>query len=255
MWVVQDNNKACSWIKHFNPWSAVSTHWYKPRLEALLAGRDLLMSNIKVKFCKSNFWAVHRGSRRPDVIPLSKDMTDHKGYKQIDPSSRFSSPISWFWHSTDHYTYIYLFMFLNQDVGHVALWYVIDDSEVRHEEDTRIWAMHPQYPCCSTEMGLFALYLRIENSRQRRASSAAAAVTFFGTLRHTGLLWREGARIVHNEASACLRGVTDLNPGTEWPFSADSYAGLRLLNLHEQQTSTNMLLTMFNGRHKGEGRL
>lgn len=111
-----------------------------------------------------------------------------------------------------------------------------------------VWCIHST--CCSSEMCLFALYLRIENSRQRQASSAAAAVTF-GTLWHTGLLWREGARIVHSQASACLRGVTDLNPGTDWPFSADSYAGLRLLNSHEQQTSTNMLLTMFNGRHKG----
>lgn len=124
----------------------------------------------------------------------------------------------------------------------------------RWDMRTRRYAWCILSTCCSSEMGLFALYLRIENSRQRRASSAAAAVTFFGTLRHTGLLWQEGGHIVPSQASACLRGVTDLNPGTEWPFSADSYAGLRLLNLHEQQTPTNMLLTMFNGRHKGGGK-
>lgn len=69
------------------------------------------------------------------------------------------------------------------------------------------------------------------------------------TVLYTGLLWQERAHISHHQTSVSLRGVKELDPGTDWPFSADAYAGL--LNLHEQQTSTNTLLTMSNGRHMG----
>lgn len=75
-------------------------------------------------------------------------------------------------------------------------------------------------------------------------------------------------RTKHNYFIACKAFLTDLishifalqllcaseasrilTPDTEWPFSADSYAGLRLLDLHGQQKTTNMLLTMSTRVH------
>lgn len=195
------------------------------------------MSNIKVYF-----WAVRRGSRRRVVSPLSKDMTDHKGYKPLESS--FTSSLSQFWRSADNcdpLTSKY------RSCGDVARdWWLRGEA---CEGQRYVRCIHST--CCATEICFFALCLRTENCRQHRASWATVAVTFFGTLWHTGLVWRKQAHIFHSQMSACLREVADLNPGTEWPFSADSYAGLRLLGLHEQQASTNMLLTMSNARHKG----
>lgn len=42
---------------------------------------------------------------------------------------------------------------------------------------------------------------------------------------------------------AWFRGVMDPNSDTKWALSADSDAGLRLLGLHEQQKTANLLLT------------
>lgn len=45
-----------------------------------------------------------------------------------------------------------------------------------------------------------------------------------------------------NSTFVCVRGVTDPNSDTKRPFSADSDAGVRLLDLHWQQKTTNLLL-------------